>query len=72
MSLAQSYNRYKWAKIYEQEFTALAAGFNNEIAPAILELNRRVHGLSGSMAEQYAQWRDILRQLFEVETGLDS
>jgi hypothetical protein len=71
-ALTQSYNRYKWAKIYEQEFAALAQGFNNEIAPAILELNRRVHGLSGSLEEQYTQWRDILRQLFEVETGLTS
>ena len=68
-ALTQSYNRYKWAKIYEQEFAALAQGFNNEIAPSILELNRRVHGLSGSLEEQYTQWRDILRQLFEVETG---
>jgi hypothetical protein len=68
-ALTQSYNRYKWARIYEQEFTGLAQGFNNEIAPAILDLNRRVHGLSGSLEEQYSQWREILRQLFELETG---
>ncbi|MCP5347095.1 MAG: hypothetical protein R3F41_08140 [Gammaproteobacteria bacterium] len=68
-ALTQSYNRYKWARIYEQEFAGLAQGFNNEIAPAILDLNRRVHGLSGSLEEQYTQWREILRQLFELETG---
>lgn len=68
-ALTQSYNRYKWARIYEQEFAGLAQGFNNEIAPAILDLNRRVHGLSGSLEEQYGQWRQILRQLFELETG---
>lgn len=68
-ALTQSYNRYKWARIYEQEFAGLAQGFNNEIAPAILDLNRRVHGLSGSLEEQYSQWREILRQLFELETG---
>jgi hypothetical protein len=68
-ALAQSYNRFKWAKIYEQEFASLALGFNNEVAPAILELNRQVRGLSGDVEEQYAQWREILRQLFEVETG---
>lgn len=72
LALTQSYNRYKWAKIYEQEFAALAEGFNNEIAPAILDLNRRVHGLSGSLEEQYGQWREILRQLFELETGAGS
>ncbi len=68
-ALTASYNRYKWARIYEQEFAGLAQGFNNEIAPAILDLNRRVHGLSGSLEEQYQQWRAILRQLFELETG---
>jgi len=71
-ALTQSYDRYKWARIYEQEFAGLAQGFNNEVAPAILELNRRVHGLSGPVEEQYDQWRDILRQLFEVESGQES
>ncbi|MDT8428283.1 MAG: hypothetical protein RQ757_05915 [Pseudomonadales bacterium] len=69
LALSQSYNRYKWAKLFEQEFMALAAGFNNEVAPAILELNRRVHGLSGTLEEQYRQWREILRQIFELESG---
>ena len=71
-ALTQSYDRYKWARIYEQEFAGLAQGFNNEVAPAILELNRRVHGLSGPVEDQYDQWREILRELFEVETGQES
>ena len=68
-ALSQNYNRYKWAKIFEQEFVALASGFVSETAPAILELSRNVNGLTGPVEEQYAQWRDFLRQLFEVETG---
>ena len=69
LTLIQRYNRFRWSKIYEQEFLELANGFNQEIAPAILELNKNVHGLSGTMAEQYQQWRNILRQLFALETG---
>jgi len=69
LSLIQRYDRYKWSKIYEQEFTELASGFNNEIAPAILELNQQVHGLNGTMDSQYRQWRGILRELFRLETG---
>ena len=69
LTMTQRYNRYRWSKIYRQEFQELAAGFNQELAPAILELNEQVHGLSGTMAEQYIQWRRILRQLFELETG---
>lgn len=71
-ALSQSYDRYRWAKIFEQEFNDLALGFNNEVAPAILELNRRVRGLSGTLEEQYVQWRDILRQLFELEAYGDT
>ena len=69
LTFTQRYNRYRWSKIYRQEFQELAAGFNQELAPAILKLNEQVHGLSGTMAEQYIQWRRILRRLFELETG---
>lgn len=69
LTLIQQYNRFRWSKIYQQEFLELANGFNREIAPAILELNKNVHGLSGTMEEQYLQWRDILRQLFALEIG---
>ena len=69
LTLTQRYDRFRWSKIYEQEFRELASGFNREVAPAILELNKQVHGLSGTMEEQYLQWRRILRQLFTLEGG---
>lgn len=68
VSLTQRYDRYRWSKIYEQEFRELAAGFNRELAPAILKLNEQVHGVSGTMDEQYIQWRRILQALFRLET----
>lgn len=67
-ALSQNYNRYKWAKIFEQEFVALASGFVSETAPAVLKLSENVNGLTGPVEEQYAQWRALLRELFEVET----
>lgn len=67
LTLSQRYDRYRWAKIYEFEFAELASGFNNEIAPAILQLNENVHGLEGTMSDQYSQWRKILRSLFALE-----
>lgn len=69
LTLIQRYNRFRWSKIYELEFLELANSFNRELAPAILELNKNVHGLSGTMEEQYIQWRRILRQLFTLEIG---
>ncbi len=68
LSLMQRYDRFRWSKIYEQEFRELAAGFNNELAPAILKLSEQVNGVSGPMTEQYTQWRKILRDLFKLET----
>lgn len=68
-ALRSAYNRYKWAKIFEQEFVGLASGFVSETAPAILELSERVNGLTGSVEEQYAQWRALLRALYDIETG---
>lgn len=69
LSLSQRYDRFKWSKIFAREFTDLASGFNTELAPAILELNNQVHGLNGTMEQQYREWRGILRSLFELETG---
>ena len=71
LALTQRYDRYRWSKIFEQEFRSLAEGFNRELAPAILELNQQVHGLSGTMEEQYIQWRRTLRQIFALESGLE-
>jgi len=68
-ALRSAYNRYKWAKIFEQEFVGLASGFVSETAPAILELSQRVNGLTGSVEEQYDQWRTLLRAIYEIETG---
>ena len=72
-AMSQNYNRYKWNKIFEQEFVALASGFVSETAPAVLELSQNVNGLTGPVEEQYAQWRVLLRGLFEIEReGLNS
>lgn len=72
-AMSQNYNRYKWNKIFEQEFVALASGFIRETAPAVLELSQNVNGLTGPVEEQYAQWRVLLRGLFEIEReGLNS
>ena len=70
LTLTQRYDRYRWSKIFELEYREISAGFNNEVGPAILELNKRVYGLSGTMEEQYIQWKRILRQLFSLETEI--
>ncbi len=69
-ALEQSYNAYKWSKIHEQDLDELALGFNNEVAPTVMEVSGKVFNLSGTLDTQYAQWREILQRIFALETGL--
>lgn len=69
-ALEQSYNAYKWSKIHEQDLDELALGFNNEVAPTVMEASGTVFKLSGTLDAQYAEWRAILERIFALETGL--
>ena len=65
----QSYSGFKWAKIQGQEMKLLAQGFNNEIAPTTMEIEGTVIKLNGSLDERYREWRRILREIYNLETG---
>jgi hypothetical protein len=69
-ALEQTYNAYKWSKIHEQDLDELALGFNNEVAPTVMEVSGTVFRLSGALDTQYAEWRDILQRIFRLEMGL--
>jgi len=69
MAISNNWYRYQANKMFEQEWNELAEGFTSEVAPSILELNRRVYGLSGNVADQYDQWRELLRQFYLLERG---
>jgi hypothetical protein len=69
-AMEQTYNIYKQIKIQQQDLDEMALGFNNEVTPTVMEASGRVFRLSGTLASQYNEWRDILRQIFALETGL--
>ena len=71
-AMQQTYNAFKWTKIQQQDLHELAVGFDNEVAPTVLEASGKVFRLSGTLDNQYAEWRDILKQIFALETGLPS
>lgn len=70
IAMEQTYNAYKWSKIHEQDLDELVLGFNNEVAPTIIEVGGKVFRLNGTLDSQYSDWREILRKIFELETGL--
>ena len=69
-AMQQTYNAFKWTKIQQQDLHELAVGFDNEVAPTVLEASGKVFRLSGTLDNQYAEWRNILKQIFALETGL--
>lgn len=70
VAMEQTYNTYKQIKIQEQDLDEMAQGFNNEVAPTVMEASGKVFRLSGTLESQYNEWRSILRDIFALETGL--
>jgi hypothetical protein len=68
-ALQESYNNYRWAKVQELYRDELREGFANEVEPTELELEDSLYKLTGTMDQQYREWRSILAELFELEMG---
>ncbi|MFQ5701389.1 MAG: hypothetical protein ACE5HU_06055 [Acidobacteriota bacterium] len=60
----------KEAKIHVDAMQELAASFDSEISPVLVRVQGKTLKLQGSAEAQYAEWRDLLRQIFATETGL--
>lgn len=67
-ALQESYNNYRWAKLQELYVDELGEGFTNEVEPTELELNDSLFRLTGTLEQQYREWRGILAELFTLET----
>ncbi|MCZ6831330.1 MAG: hypothetical protein O7F73_17410 [Gammaproteobacteria bacterium] len=57
------------AEIHVQALEELGLSLEAEIAPQIIELEDRTVTLTGSVEDQYQQWRELLRQIYEAEVG---
>jgi hypothetical protein len=68
-ALQESYNNYRWVKVQELYVDELGEGFTNEVEPTQLDLNDSVYKLSGTLEQQYREWRRILAELFALDTG---
>ena len=69
-AISGHYENYKWDRQAAQEQEKWAIGFENEMAPTIGAIEARVAELRGWVADRYDEWRRILAELFEIETGL--
>jgi hypothetical protein len=67
-ALKESYDNYAWAKVQELYLDELREGFANEVQPTELELESSLYTLTGSIEQQYSEWRSILAELYALET----
>jgi hypothetical protein len=68
-ALQENYNNFRWAKLQELYLDELKEGFENETAPTDIELSDSLYRLTGTMEQQYREWRSILAELYELETA---
>lgn len=68
-AMQQTYGRFRRVKIHEQDLQELAAGFDNEVTETVLDVDDRVYRLTGSLEEQFADWRRILDRIIALELG---
>ena len=57
-------------KIQGDSLKQLGDSFQTEVAPMVVDVEGRTLQLKGSAEEQYAEWRRLLKELYENETGL--
>jgi hypothetical protein len=69
--LRQLYDNYRLDRLAAQEQDKWIVGFDNEMAPVIAKMEERIAEMNGWVEEGYVEWRRILGELFEIESGLE-
>lgn len=67
--IKSGFDKQAEARIHMQALEELGQSLENEVLPQVLSLDDRTITLSGSVEEQYGQWREILAELYAAEMG---
>jgi hypothetical protein len=57
------------AQLHVQALEELGQSLEAEITPQVIELEDRTVTLHGNVEDQYAQWRELLADIYRAETG---
>lgn len=57
------------AEMHQEALAELGESFGADIEPRVVTVEGKTMELRGTATEQYAQWRDLLRQIYAEETG---
>jgi anthranilate phosphoribosyltransferase len=58
------------SKIHIEALQELGDSLEASIEPQVIELEDRTVTLSGTVDNQYQQWREILQKIYKVDTGM--
>ncbi len=72
VAMASGYEKNAEARIHTQAMKELSDSLNAEVQPQTIALTDRNIELTGTIEEQYAQWQDLLQQIYRLETGQDT
>lgn len=59
-------------KLHSDSLKQLGESFQAEVQPMVVEVEGRTLQLKGTAEEQYTEWRRLLRELYENETGVQA
>ena len=67
--LKSGLERRSEAQIHVQALEELGMSLEAEITPQVIELEDRTIEISGNVEDQYAQWRELLADIYAAEVG---
>lgn len=68
--IRQGYMKQNEASIHSSTLRELAAALEAELEPSVIDLEDRSITLSGTVEDQFIEWKRILRAMFAAENGV--
>lgn len=69
-AIKSGFDRGAEVKLHSESLKQLGESFQAEVQPMVVEVEGRTLQLTGTAEEQYREWRRLLKELYENETGL--
>lgn len=70
MAIMSGIEKGKQAQIHTDAIKEITGSFQSEAAPLVVDVEGRTLKLTGSAEAQYAEWRRLLHDLYQEETGI--
>jgi len=69
--IVDGFNISREAEIHSAAIQELSESFGNEMQPVVMEFQGKKYELTGTAEEQFKSWRELLRKIYQAETGFD-